>query len=111
MFLWAGDHIQYWAKPQPNNTVAILIINNNVLWHHDVQVDVSLVNLNCSTLHPCVVHDIWLEKDLPEKVSGSTCASIYPFNERVLTSHFIDRFKTGSISPHDSKFYIVSPTF
>ena len=108
IYFWAGDHIQYWAKPQPNDSVAILIINNNFLWHYDADVDLSLVNLTCSSWQPCSVHDIWLEKDFP--VFGSTCASIHPFNELVSTSHFIHRLKTGNIPPHDSKFYIVSPT-
>jgi hypothetical protein len=72
---WAGsgDHIQYWAKPQPNNSVAILMINNNLLLEHDAHVDLSLVDMHCSLLHPCVVHDIWLGKDLPFKVFSSSC--------------------------------------
>jgi hypothetical protein len=105
----SGDHIQYWAKPQPNNSVAILIINNNLLFGHDAAVDLSLVDMRCSPLHQCVVHDIWLSKDLPSKVSSSTCVHVHPFTETALYSHFIFRFKTGNIPPHDSKFYIVSP--
>ena len=66
-----GAQIQYWAKPQPNNAVAILIINNNPVLPHDAKVDLSLVDLFCSSGHPCSVHDIWQNKDLPAVTSST----------------------------------------
>ena len=67
----SGAQIQYWAKPQPNNAVAILIINNNPVLPHDAKVDLSLVDLFCSSGHPCSVHDIWQNKDLPAVTSST----------------------------------------
>jgi hypothetical protein len=101
--LSTGDHIQYWAKPQPNNTVAILIINNNLLMDHDAKVDLSLVDVHCSLLHPCIVHDIWLDKDLPFKVFGSTYVSaaspFVPFhNQHLVTSVYQVQYWAHSIS-------------
>ena len=85
----SGALIQIWAKPQPKNAVAVLILNSDTPGmpgtSHTVKVDFKALNLTSSS---AAVRDIWNHKDL---------------------GHASDAFTTDAIPGHDSRFYLFTP--
>eukprot|EP00730_Choanoeca_flexa_P004622 TRINITY_DN11751_c0_g1_i1.p2 TRINITY_DN11751_c0_g1~~TRINITY_DN11751_c0_g1_i1.p2 ORF type:complete len:545 (+),score=102.13 TRINITY_DN11751_c0_g1_i1:3443-5077(+) len=81
------NDIQIWAKPQPNNAVAVLVINNLDTSTSSQAVDIKLsdVRFTGSTAN---VRDIWHQKDI-----GTAS----------------DKFTTDAIDAHDSRFYLFTP--
>jgi hypothetical protein len=80
--------IQIWAKPQPNGAVAVLVINGDATAAHAV--DISLAAVNVSAIASFSVFDIWQEQVMPQAVTGT--------------------FTTDAVPPHDSRFYVFSPS-
>jgi len=83
-----SSDIQIWAKPQPTGAVAVLVLNGDENGAHAVDIDLAAVNVSSTSSFS--VFDIWTEASLPGVAKGS--------------------FTTDSIAPHDSRFYVFTPS-
>ena len=54
-----SNDVQIWHKPQPNSSVAVLVINAHT---NSVNATVTLAELNMS--ESCTVRDVWQHQDL-----------------------------------------------
>lgn len=84
-----ADALLLWAKPLPDNVVAVLLVNN----HHteqyaDVVVTTTEVGMSVAQGHEAHVRDLWAQADL-----GSTQGGALKLN----------------IGPRDSRFVLLTP--
>lgn len=80
--------LSVWAKPQPNNTMAVFVLSNKEPGQPDesVTVDFSELNFTSST---ALVRDIWAQSDV---------------------GTFHSSFTTDSFGGHDSRFFLLTPS-
>lgn len=82
--------LQVWAKPQPNNSVAVLVLSNGIVNSSVVEngtIILDFAELGLPTVDNIFVRDIWAKVDVGT-FSGS--------------------FKIDAFSGHDSRFYVFS---
>ena len=82
------DAMQLWAKPQPGNSLAVLVINIDAASAGGLEYELKLSELHDSLPTEMAVRDIWSQRDVGETVGGV--------------------FR-GSVAPRDSAFLLLSP--
>ena len=80
-----GYEVQVWAKPQPNKSVAVLVINSNQQAPGNATIVLQKLNLTGTVS----IRDVWEHTD-----NGTATGTLV----------------TGTIPPADSRFYLLTPT-
>ena len=84
-----SDEVQIWAKPQPGGAVAVLVINVGDVNNATVPFTMAEVKYTHTTGATTVL-DIWTGKTSTESA--------------------VTTYTTDSIAPHDSRFFLFSPS-
>ena len=77
-----SNGVQIWHKPQPNSTMAVLVINAQ---NSRVNATITLAELNMTG--PCAVRDVWRHQDIGQATS----------------------VVSTEVGPTDSKFMLLTP--
>jgi alpha-galactosidase len=62
-----SNGVQIWHKPQPNGTMAVLVIN---ALNSSVNATITLAELNMTGSSSCAVRDVWRHQDLGHAISA-----------------------------------------
>lgn len=87
-FVGALEAMQLWTKPQPGNSLAVLVINIDASSAGGLEYELKLSELHNSLPTEMAVRDIWHQRDVGETVGGV--------------------FR-GSVASRDSAFLLLSP--
>ena len=82
---------EIWAKPQPNNTWAVLLMNLDGNHTHDITVNFKDIPWNDAS---AVIRDIVNHKDLGTFSSSFTSSNIPPFGSTFVTLSPVDAYRS-----------------